>query len=78
MTTVEEIVAAVRTLPADERSRLIPLLWDELADEDRVVLSPDWISEIQRRSEMVESGLMETDEWQSVRKRARRAAGLSE
>jgi putative addiction module component (TIGR02574 family) len=78
MTTVEEILAAVRTLPADERSRLIPLLWDELADEDRVVLSPDWISEIQRRSEMVESGLMETDDWQSVRKRARRAAGLSE
>jgi putative addiction module component (TIGR02574 family) len=78
MTTVEEILAAVRTLPADERSRLIPLLWDELADEDRVVLSPDWISEIQRRSEMVESGRMETDEWQSVRKRARRAAGLSE
>lgn len=78
MTTIEEILAAVRTLPAEERSRLIPLLWDELADEDRAVLSPDWISEIQRRSEMVESGLMESEEWQSVRERARRAAGLAE
>jgi hypothetical protein len=78
MTTIEEILAAVRTLPAEERSRLIPLLWDELTDEDRVVLSPDWNSEIQRRSEMIESCLMETEEWQSVRKRARRAAGLSE
>ena len=78
MTTIEEILAAVRTLPAEERSRLIPLLWDELADEDRAVLSPDWISEIQRRSEMVESGLMETEGWQSVRERARRAAGLAE
>jgi hypothetical protein len=78
VTTVEEILAAARTLPADERSRLIPLLWDELTDEDRVVLSPDGISEIQRRSEMVESGLMETDAWQNVRKRARHAAGLSE
>ena len=78
MTTIEEILAAVRALPAEERSRLIPLLWDELADEERVILSPDWISEIQRRSEMVESGLMKTEEWQSVRKLARRAAGLSE
>ncbi len=78
MTTIEEILAVVRALPAEERSRLIPLLWDELADEERVILSPDWISEIQRRSEMVESGLMKTEEWQSVRKLARRAAGLSE
>ena len=78
MTTIEEILAVVRALPAEERSRLIPLLWDELADEERVILSPDWISEIQRRSEMVESGLMKTEEWQSVWKLARRAAGLSE
>ncbi len=78
MTTLEEILAAVRTLPSEARGRLIPLLWDEVAPEDWAAPSPSWVSEAKRRSDLLDNGGMAIDDWESVRSRARRAAGLSE
>lgn len=78
MTTIEEILAAVRALPSEARGRLIPLLWDEVAPEDWAAPSPAWISEAKRRSDLLDTGRMESDDWESVRNHARRAAGLSE
>ncbi len=78
MTTIEEILAAARTLPFEARARLIPLLWDELAPEHWAPPSPGWVSEVKRRSDLLDKGELETETWQSARERARRAAGLSE
>lgn len=78
MTTIEEILAAARSLPSEDRGRLIPLLWDQVAPEDWAAPSSAWIAESNRRSDSLDAGEMETDDWANVRARARRKAGLSE
>ncbi len=78
MTTIDEILAAVQSLPSDVRGQLIPLIWDQVAPKDWPGPSPQWIAEARRRSELIDSGDMVAEDWQVVRERARRAAGLSE
>ncbi|MEZ6101393.1 MAG: addiction module protein [Pirellulaceae bacterium] len=78
MTTIEDILAAARALPSGDRSRLIPLLWDQVTPEDWAVPSSAWLAEANRRSDSIDAGNMETDDWTNVRARARRKAGLAE
>jgi len=78
MTTLDQILAAVRMLPVEEQGRLISLIWDELPPEGWVVPSDAWIQESNRRSDQLENGEISTEDWHAVRARARRAAGLSE
>ncbi len=78
MTTINEILAAVRALPSGDRLRLLPLLWDQIAPEDWATPSSAWLAEANRRSDLIDAGDMKTDEWAIVRARARRKAGLSE
>ncbi len=78
MSTIDEILAAVRSLPSEERGRLIPLIWDEISPANWAAPSSEWISESHRRSVLLDEGLMETEDWEAVRKRARQLAGLSE
>ena len=78
MTTIDEILAAVRSLPSEARGRLIPLIWDQVAPEDWPAPSSEWIAEAKRRSDFIDDGSMVAEDWQIVRERARRAAGLSE
>jgi hypothetical protein len=75
MTTIDEILAAVQSLPSDVRGRLIPTIWDQVAPKDWPAPSPQWMAEARRRSELIDSGHMATEDWQVVRERARRAAG---
>lgn len=75
---MEEIPAAVRLLPAETRGLLIPLLWDEVAPEDRAAPSPALIPEAKRRGSLLDTGRMETEDRESVRIRAQRTADLSE
>ena len=78
MTTIDDILAAALALPSQDRARLIPLLWDQLAPEDWCAPSSAWIAEVNRRSDSIDAGIMRTDDWAAVRARARRQAGLSE
>ena len=78
MNTIEDILAAARALPSGERARLIPLLWDQFAPEDWAAPSLAWIAETKRRSDLIDAGEMQSDDWANVRARARRLAGLSE
>lgn len=78
MSTIDEILAAVRSLPSEDRGRLIPLIWDEVSPEDWAAPSSAWISESNRRSDLLDEGLLKTEDWDEVRRRARHAAGLSE
>ena len=78
MTTIEEILAAVRSLPSEDRGRLIPLIWDQVPREDWPSPSSECIAEARRRSDLCDDGSMVAEDWQVVRERARRAAGLLE
>lgn len=78
MTTVDEIIAAARTLPSGDRARLIPLLWDQVGPEDWPAPSSAWLVEANQRSNAIVAGDMPTDDWTNVRARARHRAGLSE
>jgi putative addiction module component (TIGR02574 family) len=76
MNTVDDILSAVRALPAAERAKLIPLLWDNLAPEDWALPSDEWIQEAGRRSNAIDNGEMTVKSWNEVRTEARRKAGL--
>ncbi|MFM7836531.1 MAG: addiction module protein [Planctomycetaceae bacterium] len=78
MSTIEEILAAVRLLPGADRGRLIPLIWDEVTPEDWACPSAPWVAETLRRSAEIDQGTMATADWDVVRQRARKAAGLPE
>lgn len=78
MTTIDEILAAVRSLPSDVRGRLIPLIWDEVSPENWPTPSSECVAEVKRRSDLLDSGSMVAEDWRVVRERARRKAGLSE
>lgn len=76
MTTIQEILNAAQTLPADQRAQLIVALWDSVSPDDWAPPSPDWIAEAQRRSQEYDAGRMTASPWPEVRARARREAGL--
>ncbi len=78
MNTLDDILAAARSLPLADRSRLIPLLWDQALPEDWPAPSAAWITEANNRSNAIDTGTMSADDWSNVRERARRQAGLSE
>ena len=78
MTTIDEILEAVRSLPSETRGRLIPLIWDQLDPKDWPAPSSEWIAEAKRRSELLDDQSMVAEDWQVVRERARQAAGLPE
>lgn len=78
MNTLNEILAAARTLSSGDLARLIPLIWDQVAPEDWTPPSSAWLAEANRRSDSIDAGNMKADDWTDVRDRARRKAGLSE
>lgn len=78
MSTIEEILAAVRLLSGTDRGRSIPLIWDEVSPADCASPSAPWLTESQRRSSEIDQGTMVTADWDVVRQRARRATGLHE
>lgn len=78
MTTIADILAAARALSSGDRARLIPLLWDQVDPEEWVAPSAAWRAEANRRSDAIDAGEMASDDWATVRARAKRQAGLSE
>jgi putative addiction module component (TIGR02574 family) len=76
MTTLQEILDAAQSLPADERARLIHALWDTMTPEDWGPPSEEWIAESQRRSAELDAGRMTASPWPEVRSRARHEAGM--
>jgi hypothetical protein len=76
MSTINEILAATRSLNAQERAALIPLICDQVSPEDWAKPSDEWICEVQRRSAIIDAGQMPTADWIEAHERARREAGL--
>ena len=76
MTTLEEIIAAAKSLSAADRLRLVDAVWDGASPESWPGPSQAWIEEVQQRSADYDAGRMPATPWPSVKARARREAGL--
>ena len=76
MTTLEEIIAASKTLSAADRLRLVDAVWDDASPESWPRPSQAWIEEVQQRSADYDAGRMPATPWQVVKANARREAGL--
>ena len=78
MTSLNDILVAAEALPAPERAELIAALWDKTSPDDWLPPKPEWLDEVNCRSEAYEAGELSTSEWSELRQRARRKAGLDE
>ena len=76
MTTLNEILIAAQSLPAEERAQLVAALWENVSPNDWIPPSDEWIAEANRRSDLFDAGEMSDSPWSDVRQRARRKAGL--
>ena len=76
MTTLQEIIRAVKLLSPADRLRLIDTVWDETSPDTWPKPSEEWIKEVQRRSSEYDAGRMTASPWPEVQARARREAGL--
>ena len=77
MTTLQEIITAVKSLSPADRLRLVDTVWDETSPDTWPQPSQEWIKEVQRRSSEYDGGRMTASPWPEVQSRARREAGLN-
>ena len=71
---VAELAEQARTLPADERSRLVELLLESLHESPLAEVDAAWTKEIERRVAAHERGEVETYAAEDVFVEARRIA----
>ena len=77
MSDYTHILAAASQLPVDQRMQLIDDLTDTLPEYPSG-LSPEWIEEIERRSDEIDAGMVELVDWETVRKDLFRRVGLDD
>jgi putative addiction module component (TIGR02574 family) len=66
----DSVLSAAHQLPPSERVRLIDTLWDTVPLDAELPLSDEWLAEIERRLEAVDSGAEKTVPWTRVRDEA--------
>jgi len=71
---VEELAEQARTLPAEERSRLVDLLLESLHASPLAEVEAAWATEIERRVAAFDRGEVETYAAEDVFAEARRIA----
>ena len=69
MTEYQDILAHASQLPVDERLRLIDDLASSVPDDRPPRLSPEWLAEINRRSDEIDAGTVSTESWSEIRTR---------
>ncbi len=69
MSDYQEILTHAFRLPIADRLRLIDELASSVPDDHPPRLSPQWLAEINRRSEEIDSGAVETESWSVIRER---------
>jgi putative addiction module component (TIGR02574 family) len=70
MSNYDSVLSAANELPATERLRLIDALWESIPPEEEASLSADWVAEIERRMDEIESNRAQTVPWSQVRDEA--------
>ena len=61
MTSYDSILSAANQMPVADRLRLIDELAAALSDDQPPTLSPEWLSEIDRRSKQLDSDQVQDD-----------------
>ena len=69
MTEYQDILAHAFQLPVDDRLRLIDDLASSVPDDRPPKLSPEWLAEISRRSDEIDTGAVNTESWTEIRAR---------
>ena len=69
MTDYQEILTHASQLSVVNRLRLIDELASTVPDNEPPHLSPEWLSEIHRRSDEIASGQVQAESWAAIRER---------
>jgi putative addiction module component (TIGR02574 family) len=69
MSNYESVLSAASQLPVSDRLRLIDDLASLVPDDQPPQLSDAWLSEIDRRSSEIDSGVVATEDWADIRAR---------
>lgn len=69
MTEYQEILAHASRLPVHERLQLIDDLAATVPDDHPPHLSREWLEEVNRRSDEIDSGAVATEDWSFIRDR---------
>ncbi|QDS90344.1 Putative addiction module component [Rosistilla ulvae] len=69
MSQYQDILANATQLPINDRLRLIDDLASSVPDDHPPRLSPEWLAEIDRRSNEIDAGTAETENWSTIRAR---------
>ena len=67
MSRYQDILTNATQLPINERLQLIDDLASSLPDDHPPTLSPQWLAEINRRSDEVDTGAAQTESWSTIR-----------
>ena len=68
-------IAELRSLPADEKMRIIETLWGDLAADESSFESPAWHGEQLRKTEAdFSAGCVEALDWQEAKRELRQRA----
>ena len=66
----DSVLSAGHQLPAPERARLIDALWDSVPPDADLPVSDEWLAEIERRLDAIDSGREPPVSWTQVRDEA--------
>jgi putative addiction module component (TIGR02574 family) len=66
----DSILSAAHQLPAADRVRLIDALWETVPADADMPPSDEWLEEIERRVEAIDSGHESTLPWTQIRDEA--------
>lgn len=69
MSEYKDILINATQLPIDDRLRLIEDLASSVPDDHPPKLSPEWLAEINHRSDEIDAGTTETESWSVIRER---------
>ena len=66
--SIDQIRTAALALPTNQRLELADSLYSSLEAAGELQLTPEWIAELHRRSDDLESGREATIPWEEIRK----------
>ena len=72
------VKSAAAELSVADRLRLIDEIASSVPDDQPPTLSAEWLAEIDRRSNEIDSGAVATESWIEVRNRLRHRVGLED
>ena len=69
MPEYQDVLGEATRLPISDQLRLIDDLASSVPDDQPPHLSPEWLAEINRRSDSIDDGTVQTESWTAIRER---------